>query len=54
MSIFRNTVYAVPPAMIDAKKGEGDEKEAAVKEFPRDALNFKEKLGEGQFGEVRH
>ena len=39
--------------MSDVKKGE-DEKDAAVKEFPREALNFKEKLGEGQFGEVMH
>ena len=28
-------------------------KDVAVEEFPRKMLTFKEKLGEGQFGEVR-
>lgn len=27
--------------------------DSSLREFPRDKLTFKEKLGEGQFGEVR-
>ncbi|XP_053325153.1 discoidin domain-containing receptor 2 [Spea bombifrons] len=40
--------YSVPPITMDLLSG----KEVAVEEFPRTHLTFKEKLGEGQFGEV--
>ncbi|XP_063283196.1 discoidin domain-containing receptor 2 isoform X2 [Pelobates fuscus] len=40
--------YSVPAITMDLLTG----KEVAVEEFPRNHLTFKEKLGEGQFGEV--
>ncbi|XP_044157345.1 discoidin domain-containing receptor 2 [Bufo gargarizans] len=40
--------YSVPAITMDLISG----KEVAVEEFPRKHLTFKEKLGEGQFGEV--
>ncbi|KAM8929976.1 discoidin domain-containing receptor 2 [Pelodytes ibericus] len=40
--------YSVPAITMDLLSG----KEVAVEEFPRKDLTFKEKLGEGQFGEV--
>ncbi|XP_054976954.1 discoidin domain-containing receptor 2 isoform X2 [Sorex araneus] len=40
--------YSVPAVAMDLLAG----KEAALAEFPRELLAFKEKLGEGQFGEV--
>ncbi|XP_053550053.1 discoidin domain-containing receptor 2 isoform X2 [Bombina bombina] len=40
--------YSVPAITMDLLSG----KEVAVEEFPMKYLNFKEKLGEGQFGEV--
>uniref|UniRef100_K7FGL7 receptor protein-tyrosine kinase n=1 Tax=Pelodiscus sinensis TaxID=13735 RepID=K7FGL7_PELSI len=40
--------YAVPAVAVDALAG----KDMALGEFPRGRLLFKEKLGEGQFGEV--
>ncbi|XP_053153586.1 epithelial discoidin domain-containing receptor 1 isoform X1 [Hemicordylus capensis] len=40
--------YAVPAVAVDALTG----KDMALGEFPRERLVFKEKLGEGQFGEV--
>lgn len=40
--------YAVPAVAVDALAG----KDMALGEFPRERLIFKEKLGEGQFGEV--
>ncbi|XP_056379545.1 discoidin domain-containing receptor 2 isoform X1 [Hyla sarda] len=40
--------YSVPAITMDLLSG----KEVAVEEFPRKHLAFKEKLGEGQFGEV--
>ncbi|XP_069491456.1 epithelial discoidin domain-containing receptor 1 isoform X2 [Ambystoma mexicanum] len=43
-----NNTYAVPAITVDALAG----KDIAVGEFPRARLVFKEKLGEGQFGEV--
>ena len=43
-----NTVYAVPNN-IDFSWQE----DLSVMEFPRENLKFVEKLGEGQFGEVR-
>ncbi|XP_060706967.1 discoidin domain-containing receptor 2-like isoform X2 [Hemiscyllium ocellatum] len=43
-----NNTYAVPAVTIDALAG----KDIAVGEFPRQRLVFREKLGEGQFGEV--
>ncbi|XP_051776276.1 LOW QUALITY PROTEIN: epithelial discoidin domain-containing receptor 1 [Erpetoichthys calabaricus] len=43
-----NNTYAVPAITVDALAG----KDIAVGEFPRQRLIFKEKLGEGQFGEV--
>ncbi|XP_006004648.1 epithelial discoidin domain-containing receptor 1 isoform X2 [Latimeria chalumnae] len=43
-----NNTYAVPALTVDALVG----KDIAVGEFPRQRLIFKEKLGEGQFGEV--
>lgn len=41
--------YAIPAVTMDLLSG----KDVAVEEFPRKMLTFKEKLGEGQFGEVR-
>ena len=43
-----NTVYAVPSNLDFSWK-----EDLSVMEFPRDNLKFVEKLGEGQFGEVR-
>ncbi|XP_072888116.1 discoidin domain-containing receptor 2-like isoform X1 [Hemitrygon akajei] len=43
-----NNTYAVPAIAIDMLAG----KEVTVGEFPRQRLVFREKLGEGQFGEV--
>ncbi|NXI47052.1 DDR2 protein, partial [Galbula dea] len=40
--------YSVPALTMDLLSG----KDVAVEEFPRKLLAFKEKLGEGQFGEV--
>lgn len=40
--------YSVPAITMDLLSG----KDVAVEEFPRKLLTFKEKLGEGQFGEV--
>lgn len=40
--------YSVPAVTMDLLSG----KDAAVEGFPRGLLTFKEKLGEGQFGEV--
>ncbi|NWX17795.1 DDR2 protein, partial [Aegotheles bennettii] len=40
--------YSVPALTMDLLSG----KDVAVEEFPRKLLIFKEKLGEGQFGEV--
>ncbi|NWX62764.1 DDR2 protein, partial [Promerops cafer] len=40
--------YSVPALTMDLLAG----KDVAVEEFPRKLLTFKEKLGEGQFGEV--
>ncbi|XP_032382728.1 discoidin domain-containing receptor 2 isoform X5 [Etheostoma spectabile] len=40
--------YAIPTLTMDLLSG----KDVAVEEFPRKLLTFKEKLGEGQFGEV--
>ena len=40
--------YAIPAVTMDLLSG----KDVAVEEFPRKMLTFKEKLGEGQFGEV--
>lgn len=42
-----NNVYAVPNADLLWKE------DYSVMEFPREQLKFKEKLGEGQFGEVK-
>lgn len=41
--------YAIMAVTMDVQSG----KDVAVEEFPRKLLTFKEKLGEGQFGEVR-
>ncbi|XP_015211166.1 discoidin domain-containing receptor 2 isoform X1 [Lepisosteus oculatus] len=43
-----SNTYAVPAVTMDLLSG----KDVAVEEFPRKRLTFKEKLGEGQFGEV--
>ncbi|XP_035268208.1 discoidin domain-containing receptor 2-like isoform X1 [Anguilla anguilla] len=43
-----SNTYAVPAITMDLLSG----KDVAVEEFPRKLLTFKEKLGEGQFGEV--
>ncbi|XP_043941314.1 discoidin domain-containing receptor 2 [Protopterus annectens] len=43
-----SNTYAVPEITMDLLSG----KEVGVEEFPRNLLTFKEKLGEGQFGEV--
>lgn len=40
--------YAVPALTMDLLSG----KDVAVEEFPRQLLTLKERLGEGQFGEV--
>lgn len=44
-----SNTYSVPAITMDLLSG----KDVAVAEFPRKLLTFKEKLGEGQFGEVR-
>lgn len=46
MQVSGNCVYAVPGDIIHSKE------EVQVPEFPRQDLQFVEKLGEGQFGEV--
>ncbi|KAJ6654670.1 hypothetical protein lerEdw1_006692 [Lerista edwardsae] len=43
-----SNTYSVPAVTMDLLSG----KDVAVAEFPRKLLTFKEKLGEGQFGEV--
>ncbi|XP_077332292.1 discoidin domain-containing receptor 2-like [Lithobates pipiens] len=43
-----NNMYAVPALTVDSLT----KKDISVGEFPRDQLRMKEKLGEGQFGEV--
>ncbi|KAG9338381.1 hypothetical protein JZ751_025785 [Albula glossodonta] len=43
-----SNTYSVPALTMDLLSG----KDVAVGEFPRKLLTFKEKLGEGQFGEV--
>uniref|UniRef100_A0A8C9SWW3 Discoidin domain-containing receptor 2 n=1 Tax=Scleropages formosus TaxID=113540 RepID=A0A8C9SWW3_SCLFO len=43
-----SNTYSVPAITMDLLSG----KDLAVEEFPRKQLTFKEKLGEGQFGEV--
>ncbi|KAL4660118.1 discoidin domain-containing receptor 2-like [Arapaima gigas] len=43
-----SNMYSVPAVTMDLLSG----KDLAVEEFPRKQLTFKEKLGEGQFGEV--
>ncbi|KAM7388487.1 hypothetical protein PAMP_024657 [Pampus punctatissimus] len=43
-----SNTYAIPALTMDLLSG----KDVAVEEFPRKLLIFKEKLGEGQFGEV--
>ncbi|XP_019386264.1 PREDICTED: discoidin domain-containing receptor 2 [Crocodylus porosus] len=43
-----SNTYSVPAITMDLLSG----KDVAVEEFPRKLLTFKEKLGEGQFGEV--
>ncbi|XP_029988151.1 discoidin domain-containing receptor 2 isoform X4 [Sphaeramia orbicularis] len=43
-----SNTYAIPALTMDLLSG----KDVAVEEFPRKLLTFKEKLGEGQFGEV--
>lgn len=43
-----SNTYAIPALAMDLLSG----KDVAVEEFPRKMLTFKEKLGEGQFGEV--
>uniref|UniRef100_A0A8C7Z9L6 Discoidin domain-containing receptor 2 n=1 Tax=Oryzias sinensis TaxID=183150 RepID=A0A8C7Z9L6_9TELE len=43
-----SNTYAIPAVTLDLLSG----KDVAVEEFPRKLLTFKEKLGEGQFGEV--
>ncbi|XP_053551648.1 discoidin domain-containing receptor 2-like [Bombina bombina] len=43
-----NNMYAVPALTVDSLT----KKEISVGEFPRNQLRLKEKLGEGQFGEV--
>ncbi|XP_067370187.1 discoidin domain-containing receptor 2 isoform X1 [Channa argus] len=43
-----SNTYAIPAVTMDLLSG----KDVAVEEFPRKLLTFKEKLGEGQFGEV--
>ncbi|XP_029002022.1 discoidin domain-containing receptor 2 isoform X2 [Betta splendens] len=43
-----SNTYAIPAVTMDLLSG----KDVPVEEFPRKLLTFKEKLGEGQFGEV--
>ncbi|KAM8873847.1 discoidin domain-containing receptor 2 isoform 2-T2 [Spinachia spinachia] len=43
-----SNTYAIPLLVMDLLSG----KDIGVEEFPRKLLTFKEKLGEGQFGEV--
>lgn len=43
-----NNTYAVPAITVDSLT----KKDISVAEFPRQQLRLKEKLGEGQFGEV--
>uniref|UniRef100_A0A671W2E3 Discoidin domain-containing receptor 2 n=1 Tax=Sparus aurata TaxID=8175 RepID=A0A671W2E3_SPAAU len=43
-----SNTYAIPAVTMDLLSG----KDVVVEEFPRKLLTFKEKLGEGQFGEV--
>lgn len=43
-----SNTYAIPALTLDLLSG----KDVVVEEFPRKLLTFKEKLGEGQFGEV--
>ncbi|XP_040040649.2 discoidin domain-containing receptor 2 isoform X4 [Gasterosteus aculeatus] len=43
-----SNTYAIPTLVMDLLSG----KDIGVEEFPRKLLTFKEKLGEGQFGEV--
>ncbi|OCT65185.1 discoidin domain-containing receptor 2 [Xenopus laevis] len=43
-----NNMYAVPAVTVDSLT----KKDISVGEFPRNQLRLKEKLGEGQFGEV--
>lgn len=43
-----SNTYSVPALTMDLLS----RKDLAVEEFPRKKLTFKEKLGEGQFGEV--
>ncbi|XP_037530754.1 discoidin domain-containing receptor 2 [Nematolebias whitei] len=43
-----SNTYVIPAVTMDLLSG----KDVAVEEFPRKLLIFKEKLGEGQFGEV--
>lgn len=43
-----SNTYAIPAVTMDLLTG----KDVPVEEFPRKLLTFKEKLGEGQFGEV--
>ncbi|XP_030062824.1 discoidin domain-containing receptor 2 [Microcaecilia unicolor] len=43
-----SNTYSVPAITMDLLSG----KDVTVEEFPRNLLTFKEKLGEGQFGEV--
>lgn len=45
-----SNTYSVPAVTMDLLSG----KDVAVAEFPRKLLTLKEKLGEGQFGEVRY
>ena len=44
-----STSYSMAAVCLTVPPG----REGALEEFPRDQLTFKEKLGEGQFGEVR-
>ena len=44
-----NNMYAVPALTVDSLT----KKDISVGEFPRQQLRLKEKLGEGQFGEVQ-
>lgn len=44
-----SNMYAVPALTVDSLT----RKDISVAEFPREQLIFREKLGEGQFGEVR-
>lgn len=44
-----SNMYAVPALTVDSLT----RKDISAAEFPRQRLIFREKLGEGQFGEVR-